>query len=45
MDYALAENIDSGLEIVDKAAVEFGYTQRLTMGGLGASTGFDLIIP
>ena len=38
MDYALDENIDTGLEIVDKAAVEFGYTQRLTMVGLGAST-------
>ena len=38
MDYALDENIDTGIESVDKAAVEFGYTQRLTMVGLGAST-------
>ena len=38
MDYALDENIDTGREIVDKAAVEYGYTQRLTMVGLGAST-------
>ena len=38
MDYALDENIDTGIESVDKAAVEFGYTQRLTMVGLAAST-------
>ena len=27
MDYALDENIDTGIESVDKASVEFGYTQ------------------
>ena len=38
MDYALDENIDTGIAAVDKAAVEFGYTTRLTMVGVGAST-------
>ena len=38
MDYALDENIDTSIAEVDEAAVEFGYTQRLTMVGLGAST-------
>ena len=38
MDYALDENIDVGIEEVDKAAVEFGFTTRLTMVGIAAST-------
>ena len=38
MDYALDENIDTGLESVDRAAVEFAYTTRLTMVGVAAST-------
>ena len=38
MDYALDENIDVGIEEVDKAAVEFGYTTRLTMVSIAAST-------
>ena len=38
MDYALDENIDTGIESVDKAAVEFGYTTRLTMIGVDATT-------
>jgi len=38
MDYALDENIDTGIEAVDKAAVEFGYTTRLTMVSIAAST-------
>ncbi len=38
MDYALDENIDTGIEAVDKAAVEFGYTTRITMVGIAAST-------
>ena len=38
MDYALDEQIDTGLDEVDKAAVEFGYTTRLTMVSAGAST-------
>jgi len=38
MDYALDENIDTGLDEVDKAAVEFGYTTRLTMVSIAAST-------
>ena len=38
MDYALDEQIDVGIEEVDKAAVEFGFTTRLTMVGIAAST-------
>jgi len=38
MDYALDENIDVGIEEVDKAAVEFGFTTRLSMVGIAAST-------
>ncbi len=38
MDYELDEQIDTGIEAVDKAAVEFGYTVTLAMVGLGAST-------
>ena len=38
MDYALDENIDVGIEEVDKAAVEFGFTTRLTMVSIAAST-------
>ena len=38
MDYAADELIDTSIAEVDEAAVEFGYTQRLTMVGLGAST-------
>ena len=38
MDYSLDENIDTGLDEVDKAAVEFGYTTRLTMVSIAAST-------
>ena len=38
MDYALDENIDVGIEEVDKAAVEFGFTTRLSMVSIAAST-------
>jgi len=38
MDYALDENIDTGIQAVDEAAVEFGYTTRLSMVGIAAST-------
>ena len=38
MDYELDEQIDTSIEAVDKAAVEFGYTITLAMVGLGAST-------
>ena len=38
MDYALDEQIDVGIEEVDKAAIEFGFTTRLTMVGIAAST-------
>jgi hypothetical protein len=38
MDYAADELIDTSIAEVDEAAVEFGYTQRLTMVGLAAST-------
>ena len=38
MDYALDERIDSGIEEVDKAAVEFGFTIKLTMVGVDATT-------
>ena len=38
MDYALDEDIDTGIEEVDRAAVEFGYTTRLSMVSIGAST-------
>ena len=38
MDYAADELIDTSIAEVDEAAVEFGFTQRLTMVGLGAST-------
>ena len=38
MDYALDEDIDTGLEEVDRAAVEFGYTTRLSMVSIAAST-------
>ena len=38
MDYALDENIDVGIEEVDKAAVEFGFTTRLSIVGIAAST-------
>jgi len=38
MDYALDEQIDVGIEEVDKAAVEFGFTTRLTMVSIAAST-------
>ncbi len=37
-DYALDENIDTGIEAVDKAAVEFGYTTKLNMVGVSAAT-------
>jgi len=38
MDYALDEDIDTGIEEVDRAAVEFGFTTRLTMVSIAAST-------
>ena len=38
MDYALDENIDVGIEEVDKAAVEFGFTTRLSMVSIASST-------
>ena len=38
MDYELDDQIDTSIEAVDKAAVEFGYTVQLAMVGLGAST-------
>ena len=38
MDYALDEQIDVGIEEVDKAAVEFGFTTRLSMVSIAAST-------
>ena len=38
MDYALDERIDTGIEAVDKAAVEFGFTTKLTMVGVSAVT-------
>ena len=38
MDYALDENIDVGIEEVDQAAVEFGFTTRLSMVSIAAST-------
>ena len=38
MDYALDENIDTGIEAVDAAAVEFGYTTRISMVSIAAST-------
>ena len=38
MDYELDDQIDTSIEAVDKAAVEFGYTVTLAMVGLGAST-------
>ena len=38
MDYELDENIDTGIQAVDEAAVEFGYTVQLAMVGLGAVT-------
>ena len=38
MDYALDEQIDTGIEDVDKAAVEFGFTTKLTMVGVSAAT-------
>ena len=37
-DMALDEQIDTGIEAVDKAAVEFGFTVTLAMVGLGADT-------
>ena len=37
MDYALDEQIDTGIEAVDKAAVEFGFTTKLTMVGVDAA--------
>ena len=36
-DMAADEQIDTSIEAVDKAAVEFGYTVTLSMVGLGAS--------
>ena len=38
MDYALDEDIDTGVEEVDRAAVEFGFTTRLSMVSIAAST-------
>ena len=38
MDYALDEDIDTGLEEVDRAAVEFGFTTKLSMVSIAAST-------
>ncbi len=38
MDYEIDDQIDTSIEAVDKAAVEFGYTVQLAMVGLGAST-------
>jgi len=38
MDYALDEDIDTGVQEVDEAAVEFGFTTRLTMVSIAAST-------
>ena len=38
MDYALDEDIDVGIEEVDRAAVEFGFTTRLSMVSIAAST-------
>ena len=32
------ENIDTGIQAVDEASVEFGYTTRLSMVSIGAST-------
>ena len=37
-DMALDDQIETSIESVDKAAVEFGYTVQLAMVGLGAST-------
>ena len=37
-DMALDDQIETSIEAVDKAAVEFGYTVQLAMVGLGAST-------
>ena len=44
MDYAADELIDTSIAEVDEAAVEFGYTQRLTMVGLGASTATATVV-
>jgi len=38
MDYALDEDIDTGIQEVDEAAVEFGFTTKLTMVSIAAST-------
>ena len=38
MDYALDEDIDVGIEEVDRAAVEFGFTTRISMVSIAAST-------
>ena len=38
MDYALDENIDTGIEEVDECTVEFGFTTRLSMASIAAST-------
>ena len=38
MDYALDEDIDTGIEEVDRAAVEFGFTTKLNMVSIAAST-------
>ena len=39
MDYELDEDIDTGIEAVDKAVADFAYTISLSMVGLGAVTG------
>ena len=44
MDYAADELIDTSIAEVDEAAVEFGFTQRLTMVGLGASTATATVV-
>tara|TARA_Y100001938_G_C8065584_1_gene419990 strand:- start:392 stop:1822 length:1431 start_codon:yes stop_codon:yes gene_type:complete len=44
MDYAADELIDTSIAEVDEAAVEFGFTQRLTMVGLGASTASATVV-
>ena len=44
MDYAADELIDTSIAEVDEAAVEFGFTQRLTMVGLGASTAAATVV-
>jgi len=44
MDYAADELIDTSIAEVDEAAVEFGFTQRLTMVGAAASTATATVV-